>query len=343
MGFMNPQRWHWAEKVQVEVVAVLAFTVMWFVGWPMVRPWDPQGSLAFAPTGDWGALAAFIMLVLVLAACCAVLTLTARPAGALLATLVGVAGLALRGEQMRTLLWRFETSTTTVFASLALEALIMGAVLIAVAIVIAIVRGVFRVIAPRWVWIEPPHQADENIVPERKDTPGRRSAHWIIGGPLWVGLRSLFRRLLPLLRPAHTKGTHLLACLLMELAVATILLVITFRSTDRGQVAFALIASFFGAALIAHQTFPVRASAACWLGPIIMAVIVFLIGAVAAGSPDPPIWYGALTAPENLPLRAALPVDWLALGGAGAVGGFWLSRRIHHARLHHGEAKTEGA
>ncbi len=30
------------------------------------------------------------------------------------------------------------------------------------------------------------------------------------------------------------------------------------------------------------------------------------------------------------------------LGGAGAVGGFWLSRRIHHARLHHGEAKTEG-
>lgn len=323
---MSPQFKHWLEKAQVQATAVVAFTVMWFLGWPVVRPWDPQGALAFIPTGDWGALAVFAALVLALAVCCAVATLSTRQAGALLAVLVGVAGLALHAKPMRALLWRAEDSAAGVFAALALEAVLMGIVLGAAAIVIAIVRGIFRITVPKWVWSEPPEE-DMSATKAEKDEALQK--------------RGLLGLLMASLRPAKVKARHVLACLLMELAVATIMLVITFRSTDRGQIAFALVASFFVSALVAHQAFPVRASAACWLGPIIMAVIVFLIGAVAAGSPDPPIWHSALMVPEKLPLRAALPVDWLALGGAGAVGGFWLSRRLHHARLHHRQEKAQ--
>jgi hypothetical protein len=36
---------------------------------------------------------------------------------------------------------------------------------------------------------------------------------------------------------------------------------------------------------------------------------------------------------QDKPLRAALPLDWIALGGGGAVLGYWISRRGHYGRL----------
>ena len=121
-----------------------------------------------------------------------------------------------------------------------------------------------------------------------------------------------------------------------------ILLVFSFRSTDRGQIAFALAGSFFVAALVADHVFPVRSPVAVWIGPILIGVVVFLLGR-GAGAGDELLWRNALTVARGLPLRAALPADWLAWGCGGAVAGFWLSRRLHFATLRKQEPATKKA
>lgn len=313
---MTPQFKHWLEKAHVQAAAAAALAFMWFVGWRLVQPEDPQAALTFIPTGHYTCFAVFAALVLAFAAGCALATLPARPEGALLATLVGAAGLSLRSAPMRTLLWQFP-DPRWVFLKLAVEALLMVAVLIGAAGVILLVRGVFRRLAPRWVWKERPEQLPGGA--EKAGAQGRAPDPSEPAATLRAG--------------AARAG----ACLLMEMAAATVLLVLTFRSSDRGQIAFALVGSFFLSALIAHQTFPARTVAACWLGPVIMAVAVFALGYLVANYSDQPTWHAALMVAQRLPLRAALPVDWMTLGGAGAVGGFWLSRRFHYARLHHGQ------
>ncbi len=313
---MTPQFRHWLEKAHVQAAAAAALAFMWFVGWRLVQPEDPQSALTFIPTGHYACFAVFAALVLAFAVGCALVTLPARPEGALLATLVGAAGLSLRSAPMRTVLWQFP-DPRWVFLKLAVEALLMVAVLFAAAAVILLVRSVFRRLAPRWVWKEQPEQLSGG-----DEQPGGQGRPSEPGEPATT------------LRAGAARAG---ACLLMEMAAATVLLVLTFRSPDRGQIAFALAGSFFLSALIAHQTFPARAAAACWLGPVVMAVAVFALGYLVADYPDQPTWHAALLVAQNLPLRAALPVDWMTLGGAGAVGGFWLSRRFHYARLHHGQ------
>ena len=333
---MNPHHKHWLQKAQVQATAVGAFLVMWFLAWPLVRPWDAQAALTFVPGSDYASLAIFAGLVAALAALCAVATLPARSAGALLAVLVGVAAVGLRGGPMRALLMAHEADPAGVFRQLTFEMLLLGAVLAGSAVVIRAVRGLFRGIAPKWVWTEPDAEDLRGAPPSAQEHVNAEARRFVWGGVIGLLVGGAIRRL----RPAKTRTVHALACLLMELAAAVILLVITFRSHDRGQIAFALAASFFLAALLAHQTFPVRSAVACWLGPLVMGVAVFAIGAISVDSTHPPVWSSAMVVATGLPLRAALPVDWLAMGGAGAVGGFWLSQRIHHARLHH-HKKTE--
>ena len=141
--------------------------------------------------------------------------------------------------------------------------------------------------------------------------------------------------------PKTNPAAQMAGAALMELAVAVILMVFTFRSTDRGQVAFALAASFFVAALTAHYIFPVRCSLPFCVGPIFMGLVVFVLGTIGAGGAPGPAWHNALVVARSLELRAAMPVDWLCLGCGGAVAGFWLSRRLRYGRMLREKAAKE--
>lgn len=282
--------------MQIAAAAALAF-VYFFLA-PALRPWEPGGATVFLPMGDYERLAVFAAMVWALVAVCAVLTISSRPEGALLATLVGVAGFAFRSGPMRTLLWRWEGRFDRLFTLLSAEVLAMAAVAAGAVIVVRLVRAVAGRLGPKLAWSDP-METQRNKKAARPDSPKS-------GGTM------------------HTAGA-----VLMETAVAILLLVITFRSTDRGQIAFALAASFFISALAAHQTFPIRISAPLWIAPIIMAALVFALGGSGGGAgPD---WYAAQMVAKGLPLRAALPIDWLAFGAGGAVAGFWFSSRIREA------------
>ena len=296
---MDLQHRHTLEKFQVWVAAAGAACVAWFAAWPLVAPWDRGGPLAFAPTGDWASLAMFAGVVVAMSSAVAVVTLSARPEGALLAALAGVAGLAFRSGPMRTLLWRRADVPDRLFADLAIEMAAMAAVLAASALAVACVRALLKRLLPRWAWSAP------------TPAPGGRGAP----RPRTGGAQA---------------AMHMAGCLVMQMAIAMICLVHLFRSTDRGQIAFALAGSFLLGSLIAHQVFPIRATAVLWVGPLIMGMAVYGLGAAAAAGGAN--WRAVLMVGQGVPMRAALPVDWLALGAGGAVGGFWISRRIHEAR-----------
>lgn len=320
---------YWLEKWQVWITAAAALGLTWFACWHWVSPWDPNGALAFLPGGSYGRLGAFAGVIWAIALGCAALTLSAPPEGALLAVLVGAVGLSLRGGPMRALLWQWQPDQGRLFSLLALEVVALAAILGGAMALIALARRAARQIHAGWVWAEP---ATEKSGPPSRPT----TAQWILGS--WF--RNILASLRGASRPTQTRVVQALGCLLMELALAVILLVFTFRSTDRGQIAFALAGSFFVAALLADHVFPVRSAVPIWLGPVLMGAAVFALGG-AADTGSGTIWRDALIVARGLPLRAALPVDWLAWGGGGAVAGFWISRRLHFAALARKEAEAK--
>jgi hypothetical protein len=110
-----------------------------------------------------------------------------------------------------------------------------------------------------------------------------------------------------------------------------------FRSSQTGQIAFALAGSFFLAALIAHQVFPVPMTWPFWAPPLLLAVVALGSGtgvSEVAGQAGGPEWFRSLMVARGLPVRAALPIHWLSMGVGGAIGGLWLSRRLHEGKAH---------
>ncbi|NQU76562.1 MAG: hypothetical protein HQ546_09650, partial [Planctomycetes bacterium] len=105
---MSHQRRHIVEKIQVEVAAVAALAAMYFWGWGIIKPTDVDGVAVFLHGGGPGRLIGLAVVVWLLAGVSALLTMSARPEGALLATMVGVGGASLHSEPMRFLLMRHD-------------------------------------------------------------------------------------------------------------------------------------------------------------------------------------------------------------------------------------------
>ncbi|MHC4718102.1 MAG: hypothetical protein ACYS5V_14105 [Planctomycetota bacterium] len=304
---MTPETQHLAEKIQVRVAAVLAGLISWWAIWCLVRPMDSQAAWVFFVDGAYSRLAVFAAMVWALAAGCAALTLSARAEGAIAATLVGVAAMGVRSGPARNLLGPREGEIGTVFARLACELLVMAAVLAVAVIIIHVIRALARPLLPGWSWRGPPGEGE----PVKGKPAGKAGAGGsVAGGSALVPLAGFVA---------------------MQLAVAMVLLVVTFQSAETGQIAFALAGSFFVASFVAHLAFPIRSSIPCWVGPVIMGVLVLALGAIGDFGGPGPMWRRAIMVASRLPLRAALPVHWIGLGCGGAVAGFWASCRFREA------------
>lgn len=334
---MSHERRQLVEKLQVVLAAALALGVVYWLAWPVVAPQDAEGAVVFVPEGRIGQLAIFGAIVCGLAAACAAVTISSRPEGALLAALVGTAALSLRTGPMQALLWQEASTPARLFRLLALEVLMLGVVLLAAILVIALVRTLSRWLLPQWAWVDPLAGRPAG------DVKAPRKVLFVGNPVLALFTTFLFRVYRKLQSYGDRKNpggpVPALAGLLMELAVSVVLLVVTFRSTDRGQILFSLSVSYLVGALVAHQTFPSRYSLPFYLAPLLMAAVVLAMGPGSLASGAGPAWREALEVGSSLPLRAALPADWLAFGCGGAVAGVWFSRRIREAR--HLEAQDQ--
>ncbi len=144
-------------------------------------------------------------------------------------------------------------------------------------------------------------------------------------GLAWQGLALLARR--GWVRPEPLPAENELRGSLVQKIMATLiqailtglLIALLAQGDHKKQVmASVLIASMLGT-IGAHQAFPVRPSAAFWAGPFLTGIAGY---AWAVRSPGQ--WMIGM--PAN-GLAMASPLDYASLGTAGAIYGYWTSRR----------------
>ena len=317
---MPYKRRHLLEKLQVELAAGAALAVMYLAVGPVLGWWDPEWPTTFVPSGAFAQMAGFAATVWILAAACALVTVSSRPEGALLATLVGAAGVSLHSSPIRTIFWQHEGALGLLFGMLIAEVLLLVVVLLVAEMVVFVVRtGVARW-KPGWMWRGRVGPSGPSARAHGDSEPG---AGLTLGGGL---LRTILaRKRLPGATGGRV-GVVSVSCLGVSVLIGAILLMLLMQSSHRGQVVFSLFVSFLLAVMIAHQKFPTPFGAAAWISPILTAIVFYLLAAGASMETVPNSW-------THVPFYArALPVDWMAAGGAGAVLGFWISERIHELR-----------
>jgi len=303
---MTGAQLHWIEKLTVQVAAVAALAGGYFLAFPAMRGSDPELAVAFMPTGSYVQGMVFAVMVLVLAAACALLTLPARPEGALVAALIGAGGVSARSPGFRTLLWTQSGGLGGLYLGLIAEVAFLAVVLAGAFAVIGLVRRVMTAAWPGLVWKPPTEGAASSGSPR---PPQGRSAR------------------------AGTDLGRSLGAMGLELALGMVLLLVFLQSSDRGQVIFALLAGFALAVIAANRLCPVRESHFFWLAPMAVAVLFYLLGWVSSAGASSGNW-------TAVPLYAnILPVDWLTAGCGGAALGYWISQRAGESRYSEEAAK----
>ncbi|MFP4104941.1 MAG: hypothetical protein ACLFVU_02530 [Phycisphaerae bacterium] len=325
---MDHSKLHWLEKFQTQLAAVLVLAAMYFLIWPLIAPADPQAAVTFLPQGLYAEIIVYALAVWVLSALVAVLTIHARPESAMVATLIGAGGIALRSSRVRFLYMFNQDSLGGVFLGMIFELLILAIILIVASAIITFIRSRVESVKPRWVRkpkLE--HLPEAQRMPVALSPGGASVIRWLV-----------FLNLVPLeARPteedrqprksAATQKINLLHQSVQFLAVgavvAVLLLGLLLRSPDRGQVVFAVLASFTLGTLAAELLFPTPLGVLAWLLPLLAGIVCCLWGAVTP-VPDAAAGWAVV------PLQArALPIDWMTFGVGGAFWGYWMGLRMH--------------
>ena len=344
---MKHERHHWLEKLQVEFAGGGALALTFFVIGPMRGWWDPQWPTTFISTGSFGGLLGFALLVWLLAAACAALTISSRPEGALFATLVGAAGISMHSAPIRALFWSHEASLAGVFVQLIGELFVLFVVVVGAMHIIHQVRALMARLCPNWMWkgritAESDDLQTTSGKPDavRKRKYGTAKKLWLDGGILG---QILGPEGMPVISPGQEAKSRkaalvcAISCLAATMLYGSIMLMLLMRSAHRGQIIFALFASFLLATLIAHQQFATRVSVVSWGSALLTGILFYMLAMASSGRVGPNVWIKVQL------FARALPIDWMTAGGAGGVLGYWISERIHELRHIERHAENESS
>jgi hypothetical protein len=316
----------------------------------------------------------FAAAVWVLAGACALVTISARPEGALLASLIGAGGMSLRSAAVRPLLWRDLGSLHGQFIA---DMLILVAVVLVALVVVALVRWAIGWVRPRWLWRSPIAGLTED---ERKGPAGAAkgdgdsSASRVPARQAVTGgdaPRAFLRVLASVFAPGLARSGALggpgrdvsdpgtsaarrkapvrklclagLGCAALAAVIAVAVILLLMRSAQRGQILFAVFVGSFVALFLSHQAFPTSLTPVAWAVPMLVGIGFYVLAAFAVGGPGAS--YGGAAGPgawADVPFYAqVLPVDWLTGGGGGGLLGYWLSCRVQELR--HIEGRQPGS
>lgn len=324
---MSGRHSHWLEKLQVQLATVGCGLAAYFVIGPIVRPTDPAGPVVFLATGSAASIALLAVSLGVLAAACGLVTISARPQGAVLAMVLGSAGISLHSGRARALLWTREGDLPGLFWQMALEVVALAAVMAIAAMALVVMRSLAVRALPRWTWQDP-----------LLDAAGKPSTDPAVsrGSPL--------ARCFGLGAAPGTAGrgiggkeelTRGVLCFLLTLAITVAVVLLLMRSVERGQILFALVAGCFLGALLAQVTVPTRSSLIAWTAPVVVAIGFYVLAATSMVRSGFGAWM-------DVPGYArALPIDWATAGVGGALLGHWVSLRMREAKLLEQEEQSE--
>jgi len=334
---MTRQQLYWIEKLEIQITSVLALAVVYLLGRGLIHGLDRSGPVSLLANGSYGALAVFAGIFWIVSALCAALTVTARPAGAMTTVLVGVGGIALGSGQMRSLLWNYSYDPSRLFHKLMVELLVLAVMLVVADIIVGLVRQAIQRAKPAWAW--------QGFLAVAEPRRGVRQAIGLVGEPAgsWLDETCIVGPLAgrPLRQAAGKSAdqpgrTGQFAvtgqAMIIAAVVAAGLILCLMRSADRGQIIFALFASFFVAALAGQYVCPSRYGRLVVLLPIVIGLGAYALAGAASIS-------GLSGWMETGFYARALPVDWLTAGGSGAALGYWLSTRLREAKLFDSMAK----
>jgi hypothetical protein len=332
---MNYKRFHVFEKFQVVFAAGVLLSAVYFLVGRAFRPADPLGPLALLPMEGIGKCLSAIVLLLVLAALASACTTHSRPEGSVMAALIALGGLSLLSHSLRTLLWSYPGRIQGLYLQLVAEVLLLTVGVLLAEAVALFVRAQIERIRASWVWVSPLDHLSEA---QRKALAQRKSelrwdAHLLESPTVMpASMRTtLLYNLLVLAGPARRQAEPAQrkalseqwrrggACLATGTLIGVILVTLLLRSTERGQILFALFTAFTLSALIAQHLFPTRFLFANWLMPVIASLVFYGLAAISGNGARPPF--------------EALPIDWISAGCSGALLGCWITGRMRESRI----------
>ncbi len=323
---MKTARPYWLEKFQVYVGSAIALAAVYLLIGPALTPSDPLSPYTLAGCWGFGSFVAFAVMLFVVAAIAGAVTVSARPAVAMLIVFIAAGGVCLRSESIHPALWAHQSNLAGLYRGFVLELILLILVIGVCAVVVGVVRRFVGSVRPGWKW----NDMHANLTATERDKLGADvdlTSGWLSYEPVVLLARG---------REGGQKNLHQIlpaifgrsaACLAGGTFLAIILLLILMRSGERGQVLFAIFCSSMLAVLVVHKLLPTPWLSVAWIMPLLVGLIFSLLSATAVIGDDTLAWL-------SVPLYGlALPIDWVAGGGAGSMVGYWTSTRIHELQI----------
>ena len=300
------------EKVRVFLAALVAIVLVSYVGWMVARPIDPEMAVTFT-AGSRSLLAiwpALLVLTVVAAAVGSAVAGPRLPEAGMFAAAVGLAGLALHGGSMETLLAYVggadPSGRRSLMFSMAVDTVLCASLLAVSWLVVLMVS--------RWLWDAPAPRPGPR--PAAKNAPDKAGslADMLGGGSLALAVTSIVALFFIWTTIARTP-------------VAVI---------ARGQVIASVFFGLYLGAMAARYFTGVDHARYYMAAPLVVAVVGFLLGYLQANMG----WaHGVLAAYAQLAttpphaLARPLPIEYIAVGLAGAIAGFWSGEKIEHVAV----------
>lgn len=133
-----------------------------------------------------------------------------------------------------------------------------------------------------------------------------------------------------------------ISALLMQSAVMTVGVLLLAQTDDKAQALAAVFVSAFTGACCAYYMYPISPSPWLWVGPLVVGAAGYTL-AYFQIPPADDFWRTGHLTHALAPLARPIPLDYASAGPAGAILGYWMSRRWHRQRLAEGAAPAEAA
>lgn len=121
------------------------------------------------------------------------------------------------------------------------------------------------------------------------------------------------------------------SALAMQVGVMALVMMLLGQTDAKAQMLAAVGISAFLGACAAYYMYPISPSPWLWVGPMVVGIVGYALAYFSIGAGEE--WKTGRLAFSLAPLSRALPLDYATAGPAGAILGYWMSRKWHRQRL----------
>ncbi len=332
---MTCRQVHFLEKIEFQVTAIAAAAVVYWFVWPLLIPVDPEWPICFIVRGAYMSMWMLAGFACAIGLACGALTVTARPQTAAMALVLGLGGLSLRSPRIWSLLWASQDAMPAMYWRMALEVLVLMAVVVIASAMAGIGRRIVASLVGGLLWRDPLIDLDDDRREAYNRELAARNAEKLSPWFVWA-IVSLFSAPLGIIRVPNVKRSEKLPGrdtvvrgllgFMISVTASAIVVFLLLRSPERGQVLFALFAGCFLGVFLSQKIVPTHTNLRAWVTPVAMGVLLYVLAAISSVGAGRGAWLDVAR------YARALPIDWITAGLGGAMLGHWEELRMREAR-----------